>query len=290
MIRPAVVLAVLVACHAPPPKPPAPVRSEVRATTPVCVDARELETTVLRVLAEHHADRSGLVVAVTAQATETGADVELRVAGASGDVGLDRHYTLTTSDCASSVPLLALAVDRWLTAFPEWAEPPAPPMPAPERSLAAALEGSVGASAPPLGVEGELGGFADYGSPRDRFGLAVVARTGWPHHVGGGRVREIAALAGVTWRHLSGRWQTRVELRGGLLRVNGLGFPDEQASYVPWWEVAVFGGRSFGWGALGVELAGSANQDHAVTRDGLVSESVPFLRFGFSGSFGLLER
>jgi hypothetical protein len=284
------VIAVLVACHAPPPKPPAPVRSEVHASTPVCVDAHELEGTVLHVLAGHRADRSGLVVVMTAQPVDTGANVDLRVISASGDVGLDRHYTLTMSDCASAVPLLALAVDRWLTAFPEWAEPPPPPMPAPERVLAAALEGTVAASAPPLGVDGALGGFADFGSVRDRFGLSVVARTGWPSHVGGGRVRQLAALAGVTWRHLSGSWQMRVEVRGGLLRVNGLGFVDEQADYLPWWEVSVFGGRSFRWGALGIELAGSANRDHAVTRDGVVSQSLPFLRFGLSGTFGVLER
>src|SRR5438874_2729570 len=83
--------------------------------------------------------------------------------------------------------------------------------------VAAALEGAIAASVPPLGAEGEAGAFGDFGGERDRFGLSLVARTGIPQHAGGGRIREIAALAGATWRHQLGTWQARVELRGGFV-------------------------------------------------------------------------
>jgi len=217
-------IAALVACRAAPPKPPAPVASSVHADAPVCVDARDVEAQITRVLVEHHAEHSGLAVDVHAAPADDKFAVALRVVGRGGDVGLDRSYTLGPSDCASAVALLALGVDRWLTAFPEWALPPVPPPPRPARWLEASLDGAASASVPPIGAEGELGGFADYGGDGHRFGGSLALRTGLPRDAGDGRVREIWALAGATWGHAFGPWQARIELRAGALRVNGLGF------------------------------------------------------------------
>ena len=52
-------------------------------------------------------------------------------------------------------------------------------------------------------------------------------------------------------------------------------------------ERAVFAGRGFSWGALGVEVAVSGLRHRAVTRDGLVEEDIPLLRLGFAGELGL---
>jgi hypothetical protein len=282
-----VCLLAVAACHAAPVRAPAPVHAQLHADASVCVDASALDAAVARVLAEHGADNSGLVVELHASATETGFGVSLRVKNHGGEVGLDRQYALTASDCASAVPLLALAVDRWLTAFPEWAEPPPPPPLRAARWYAVALEGSAGASAPPLGLDGTLGAVLDWGGARDRVGAALVARTGVPQDAGAGRVRVITALAAATWRHRVGVWEMRAELRGGALRANGLGFSSDHSDWLPWWEIAVFGGRRLSWGAVGLELATSANRDRAVTTEGVVSVALPYVHVGISGTFGL---
>ncbi len=283
------VVACLVACRAPPPAPPAPRASEVRVAGETCLTS-DVHPAIDRVLADHHADRSGLVVEVSAQPSGEGAEVALRVAGATGDVGLERRYTLAASDCASAAQLLALAVDRWLTSFPEWAEPPAPRAGAPERWLAAAGTTTVSAMTPPVGVEGALGGLIDFGGAADRFGATALVRTGIPQHAGEGRFREIALLGGAAWRHRFARIDGRIELRGGALRINGLGYLEDHASWIPWAEVAAVAAWRWSWGSIGAELAVTALRDHAVTRDGLVSQDIPLARLGLSGTFELLGR
>jgi hypothetical protein len=49
----------------------------------------------------------------------------------------------------------------------------------------------------------------------------------------------------------------------------------------------VFGGRRFGWGVLGIELAATPLAHRAVTVDGAVSEAIPRLRVGIAGIFDL---
>jgi hypothetical protein len=49
----------------------------------------------------------------------------------------------------------------------------------------------------------------------------------------------------------------------------------------------VFAGRSFSWGALGIEVAASGLTHKAVTSDGLVSEDIPLFRLGVAGEFGV---
>src|SRR5262245_19609914 len=98
MGRVACLLVALAACRAAPVRAPGPVRAQLRADASVCVDAGALDTAVTRVLADHHAELSGLVVDVQPAPTEAGADVTLRVLSHSGDVGLDRRYALSTND------------------------------------------------------------------------------------------------------------------------------------------------------------------------------------------------
>src|SRR6185436_3561746 len=142
-----------------------------------------------------------------------------------------RHYALSPADCESGPDLIALVVDRWLTDFPEWAEPPPPPSSPPSRWTDVAATVTVSGMAPPLGVEGQLGALVDRGGDGHRFGLSALVRTGLAQDAGDGRFREIALLAGATWRRAIGAWALRAELRGGALRVNGIGFFENDTSW-----------------------------------------------------------
>lgn len=281
-------LVVAIGCRPAParaPEPPAPV---IRVDAPTCVAGDAVRAGVERVLHAHHAEQSGLVVEVAVTPGDASADVALRVLGPRGDVGLDRRYALSTADCASAPDLIALAVDRWLTAFPEWAEPPpppSPPSPPPERWTEVLATAAVAGMAPPVGVEGQFGALVDRGGDGHRLGLSALVRTGLPQDAGDGQFRQISLLVGATWRRTIGDWALRAELRGGALRVNGIGFFENDASWLPRWEVALFGGRAVSFGAIGLEIAGTALRGRAVTRDGLVSEDIPLLRLGFSGTF-----
>ena len=280
-------LVVAIGCRPAPVRAPEPPTPVIRVDAPTCVAGDAVRTGVQRVLHEHHAERSGLVVDVAVTPGDETADVALRVLRPRGDVGLDRHYALSPADCASAPDLIALAVDRWLTAFPEWAEPPPPPPPSPPPSRWTDVHATVTVSgmAPPLGVEGQLGALVDRGGDGHRFGLSGLVRTGLPQDAGDGRFRQIALLAGAAWRLEIGAWELRGEVRGGALRVSGIGFFENDASWLPWWEVALFGGRAVSFGAIGLEVAGTAQRDHAVTGDGLVSEDIPLVRLGLSGTF-----
>ena len=279
-----IALASLVACRAARPVPPAPRDSEVHVAATACVAADDVRASVSAVLIAHRADHAGLVIDIVAASTEAATDVELRVLRRDGDVGLDRRYALVGNDCASAPQLLALGVDRWLSAFPEWAEPAEPPRPA-TRWLEVVANVTASAIAPPVGVDGELGMLVDLGGAADRFGVVAVARGGLPLAAGAGQFLQIAALGGAAWRHRFTRWETRVEIRGGALRVSGIGFAQNDATWVPWAELALFAGRRWSWGALGVELAAAPIRDRAVTRDGLVSQDIPLARLGFSATF-----
>jgi hypothetical protein len=293
-VRAAALLIACASCAAPPPAPRAPVRppaAEVHVSGGDCLAAADLEARVRHVIVDHHAAASGLVVDVVPVPAVVGTDVELRIARPTGEVGLDRHYALAAADCPSAPELIALGVDRWLSEFPEWADPP-PPSPPPRATPARWFELSLGGAASslwlPVGVDAQIAALADWGASTDRFGATLLVRGSVPEHAGHGRFQQTSALAGLAWHHRAGAWDTRLELRGGVVLVSGLGFSEDHHAWLPWWEGAVFGGRAFGRVTLGLELAATALRDHAVTRDGSVSEDVPYLRIGISGSFALI--
>jgi hypothetical protein len=277
---------VMLGCRAAPVRAPAPPAPVIQVDAPTCVDGEAVRAGIQRVLREHHAEQSELVFEVAVTPGDATADVALRVLRPRGDVGLDRRYALSPADCASAADLIALAVDRWLSAFPEWAEPPAPTPPQ-QRWTDVLATVAVSAMAPPLGVEGQVGGLVDRGGDGHRFGLSGLVRTGLPQDAGDGQFRQIALLAGATWRRPIGGWELRAELRAGALRVSGIGFLENDASWLPRWEGALFAGRALSFGAFGLEIAATAQRARAVTRDGLVSEDIPLVRLGLSGTFAI---
>jgi hypothetical protein len=287
-LAPATALVLVLACGAPPaPRAPqAPPRARVQIAAATCVDPPATEAVIVDVLERHRAMDSGLRVDVTVAPPTV---IQLRVVRLDGDVGLDRTFQLEPADCASAAQLLALSVDRWLSAFPEWAEPPPPPAPA-ARWIEVHAGGALSAIAMPLGAEARGTGIVDHGGHGHRFGAALHVRATIPQRAGRGRFQQTSLLAGASWRHPFGVWEARAEIRGGAMLVSGIGFADNGHDWLPWWEVAVFGGRGFGWGTVGVELAATALQHRAVTRDGLVSEDIPLLRVGVAGTFGVRTR
>jgi hypothetical protein len=282
--RLAVVLLIGCAAH-PPAQPPVPPRATVEIHATSCVSAPAVEQRIAEVIATHQAEQSGLVVRVSEVGSDASTDVALQIVRASGELGLDRHFTLGPLDCASAASVLALAVDRWLSEFPGWAAPVPPPAP-PTRWNELHVISALSSMWLPLGVDGQLGALVDRGPRGDRFGGSLLVRASIPQAAGTGRFQQTALLAGASWRHTRGPWVSRIELRGGALLVSGIGFTDNGSDWLPWWELAVFGGHRFGFGTLGVEIAATGLQHRAVTRDGLVSEDIPFLRVGVGGMFG----
>jgi hypothetical protein len=168
-------------------RPPSPPRPQVSVASDRCLDRADVETRIAAVLAEHHAERSALHCTVTETAAEP-ARVTLQVVRADGEVGLDRSYTFAPLDCASAPQLLALTVDRWLTSFPEWAEP-LPARPPPQRSTDVAIDAAVSSMWLPVGVDGELGVRVDRGGHVNRFGGTLVVRASVPQAFGDGPVQ-----------------------------------------------------------------------------------------------------
>lgn len=274
--------------HAPPPAPAPPPPTQITVDG-ACLTP-DANDQIHRVIIDHHAERAGLVVDVRGTAGDDGFDLALRVQRAGGDVGLERKHHVAEVDCASAGQLIALAVDRFLTSFPEWADPPRPPPPPPARWTELVPTAAVNSIWMPIGVEAQGGAILDVGGWADRFGASAMVRASAPQHAGGGHFQQTAFLAGAAWRHRFARWDTRAELRAGGVLVSGIGFAANDHSWLLWWEAAGFAGRRLSWGTLGVEIAATALRDHAVTRDGLVSEDIPLLRVGLSATFGAVAQ
>jgi hypothetical protein len=239
----------------------------------------------MAVLVYHGAVHSDLIVEVNARPGE----LQLVVLRPGGDVGLDRRYPLGPADCDSAPELLALGVDRFLSSFPDWAgaapplerAPPLPPPPAPpRRSFSVSLTAATHGLLAPLGADLQLGALV---TRRRLAGVALIRGT-LPQGAGAGRFQQTSFLGGLAWRHPLDGWELRAELRAGALLVSGLGFDDNRASWLPWWETAITGAHHFGWGTAGLELAATALRHRAVTSDRLTAEPIPWVRFGVAGT------
>jgi hypothetical protein len=276
---------------APPKPPPPPPKVRIEIVAQACVDVPAVTARIEQLLAKLHATYADMAIRVDASTVADATQLQLRITRtSSGHVGLDRTYSLGPSDCASAGDLLALGVDRFLDAFPDWAGPAPPPKPIappPSRWIDVAVMGAASTIFEPVGVDAHLGGAIDFGASRHRFGGTMLVRGSVPQSVGKGSFQQTAMLAGAAYRFRSDPWRVRAEVRGGALLVSGLGLEDNNSDWLPWWEGAVFVGRGFSWGALGVEVAASGLRHKAVTSDGLVSEDIPLLRLGVAGEFGL---
>src|SRR5436853_4611585 len=131
---------VAVASCGSPPKPPAipvvPPEAKVEIAAGTCPEPGVAEQRIRAVLVGHHAEYGDftirVAIATADPATTATTNLTLSIVRPSGEVGVERDYALGPADCASAPDLLALAVDRFLSSFPEWAGPaPAPPPPPP---------------------------------------------------------------------------------------------------------------------------------------------------------------
>jgi hypothetical protein len=291
-----VLLAACATTPAPAPRPPpppvqTPARIDFTATS--CIDVAATRARLEQVLAQHRATFADLNVRVDATPSAETTEVRVVVTRRAGDAGLDRSYTLGPSDCASAIDLVALGVDRFLDAFPDWATSAPPPPPVaiatapPSRWFDLTLLGAANAIMAPIGVDAHVGAGLDLGTAQHRGGATLLVRASVPQAAGDGRFQQTAVLAGASYRFLRNGWRLRVEARAGALLVSGMGLDENRSDWLPWWEGAAFVGYGFSWGALGLELAGTALRDKAVTSDGLIEEDIPSFRLGLAAEFGL---
>lgn len=262
---------------------------QIDVASMTCPPAKDARDRIAQVIAAHGATPSDLVIQVDATRTGEASELHLRVSRSGGEVGVDRTFTLGPGDCRSASELLALAVDRFLSSFPEWAGPPRP-TPPPERWIDLSLISAVNSIWRPFGIDGELGALVEIGTRFHRVGGGLVVRASFPQAVGSGRFQQTALLGVVGYRYLWGAWQLRTEARAGALLVTGLGFDENRSDFLPWWEGAVYAGRALSWGSIGIEVAASGLRHKAVTSDGLVSEDIPLFRLGLAGELGLASK
>lgn len=279
--------AVTVACGAT-TTAPRPVQPRIEVPSMTCPASSDARARLARVIAAHGATATDLVIRVDVSGGPAN-EIHLRISRSTGDVGVDRTFVLGPGDCASASELLALALDRFLSAFPEWAGP-ARPSPPPQRWTELAVVTAVSSIWVPFGVDGQVGAFVDRGSRHHRIGGGLLARGSFPQAAGSGRFQQTALLGGVGYRYLGENWQLRVQVRGGGLLVTGLGFDENRSDLLPWWEGAVYAGRVVSWGSIGVEVAASGLRHKAVTTDGMVSEDIPLFRLGLAGELGVASK
>lgn len=264
-------------------KPVAPSRAEgprISVVTPGdCVDRVAVTRTLRGVFAKLRANDSTLQITVTATAGQAGTVASLTVVRGDGKIGLARQYSFATADCDSVAQLLAVTVERFLTAFPAWAGPPRvievdnTISARWELIAAASVEGRV------RGASGELETLLDFGSGAHRFGVTALWRVASPQDLGSNRFTYMTGAAGLLWRH-QGAWHLRAELRLGGTRVRGLGFAQNTSAWLPALEGAFAVERSLGPVRLGLQLSVSPLLQTAVTLDGRFRRRIPWTHFG----------
>jgi hypothetical protein len=245
------------------------------------MDAVQLHSRLRDLLEKHEALATLSIEVHQGLATKSQHTVLLILRDLAGHERLRRDYTLGRADCQQAPTLLALAVERALVEFPSWEMPKS----LPERDWRLGAGAGLLAAGAPFGTELALSSRLDYGDATHRLGVSALARSSWPHVVGGGRSLATSALGGLTWRMRRGRWSYGVELRGGLLLLSGLGFVSNQSRALFWSEGALVAQRHLGNLGLGLSLAASPNRYRAVTVDGENSRRYPWLRFGLEISW-----
>lgn len=292
------VAAALGACSGATTTPPArPAGPTIAVVGDECVDHKAAVARLRATLVRRGAAGGDLRVTIRAvpvagdPEVELGTDVELVVERSDGTRGLERSYRLEPADCASAPELLALALDRFLSAFPIWA------VPAPRRERAGSLAitgaGGLGAAVGPTTPSLDVTGAADLAiAPRHRVGLGVTVRASAPLALGSGSFQQTTGVLGGRWRYTGfGPWEPRVELRGGGVLVLGVGFDaDNDRQILPWLEAVAGVSRRWRGLWLGAWIAVAPVSHRAVTNDGLRSRDLPNVHAGLSVEWALYEK
>lgn len=215
-------------------------------------------------------------------------ELQLRLLRPDGVVGLERSYAFPDGDCGSAADLVAAAVDRFLSTFPQWAEPEPPAPAVPEAWIEGTARGGLHALVAPLGAGAEMSFDLSYGRATNRIGGGVVALGSLPMRVGTGRFALSGLLAEASWTSQWSDVEVRAGLRGGGVLVWGMSFDDNESALLPWGEAALGLSRELAWGSVGVQAAASPWRHRAVTRGMTTHEQIPFVRVGLTVSVPLL--
>lgn len=243
-----------------------------------CVDRAEVTRAINAVFTRLGVRHPALRITVTATAAPESTSASLTVVR-DGKIGLARQYSFVPADCDSVAPLLAVTVQRFLTAFPAWAGPSRVvkidrPMRAQWQLVTAAnVEGFL------RGASGELETSLDFGTGAHRFGISALWRAATPLALGSNRFYYMTGTAGVLWRY-HGSWHPRAELRVGRTRVRGLGFVQNTSTWLPALEAAFAVERKIGPVRVGLQLSASPLLQRAITIDRRFRRRIPWIRLG----------
>lgn len=242
-----------------------------------------------------------LSVAVVVAPAVDGSLATMRVlVNHSGELVLERTFTLAPVDCPSAPDLLGIVLERFLAEAPleRWrppkppAPPPPPEPPPPETILVtrdvASMAGHVFLAAdgrlPEASADLELGAAIDVGSANHRLVASLALRVGLPDRLGQGRYLESLGLLGVGWRWADRGWMVRAEARTGGLLVSGFGYDRSFDTWLLWLEAQVAVLYDLDGILLGAQVAGSPLWHEVATTSG-ESRRLPWLRLGLTVGF-----
>ena len=191
-------------------------------------------------------------------------------------LGLEREYRLSRTDCASLGQLLHMTLDRFFTSFPAWRSPPpvveeemAPPAPAPvEEETQAQRRVEIGVFLTPALEVAPVGGSLDLGARADlgdihRFGASLLVRESLPAQLAGNRFLQTYGLLGISWQYAAYSIRPRLELLGGFLNTLGVHFENNESTWLFWMEARAILEKRWRKVALGLDIAASPMRHQA---------------------------
>ncbi|MBN2530018.1 MAG: hypothetical protein JXR76_26750 [Deltaproteobacteria bacterium] len=234
-----------------------------------CLDGPKLQQALAFVLNRYPEKRQLMTIVASDAPTEAGANLHLRaIMKSSGEISLDRQFSLESADCNSAADLLSLVLEQFLTDFSveQWraeheSDALMPQKVASTEALeekptekivekvvtreivkevvvekdTATLAGFVFVGADfrwiTPGVDFELGVAFDTGTSAHRLIAGSIYRATMPKTLGSGRYMENLFLLCVGWQYRAARIVVRSEVRVGAELISGFGYG---TSYNEW--------------------------------------------------------
>ena len=268
---------------------------DIKASTH-CLDENRLGPRLQDILVNHAKSREvDLLITVEDREASGNTEVILRGITGDGDLVLDRHFTLSTSDCESSTDLLVtvstrfvqeLPLERWTlgrTPVPVRAALPRPP----PKALSISVCGQLAAYLAFLPTGGSFGGTVITYIGNKTHALSIEASTlaSYPRDLGQGQFYTVLLEGGAGWKYSPSPWLVRISVHAGALMAAGHGFKSNEATWVPWTELTAGFGRSFGPLAIAGNVAISPFRHTAATAGEEQSRDISNFRLGLAVEF-----
>lgn len=271
---------------------------EVRARTS-CLEAEALDARLEQVLVDNAQSREIDLLVVVEDGGTTPIVVSLKAVSATGDIEIDREFTLVPADCARSTDLLATVLDRFVRDMPleKWTLPlpriSAPPPKQEQRPVwLTELSGRLGTYAALAPVGGVLDLLLRWEMGKGDWALALEADTFWslPHDLGHGKLWVGTLAGGLGARVRFAPWLARLSARAGGMLAAGSGFAENESHWLPWLEGEIAVGRALGPVRLLLAAVVSPYRHRAHTAERDASTAISNLRLGLALELPLLAR